>query len=247
MFIKDLFRSKLNTKKIAKKIYHIKITDSTNNQIYTMFQNEEIDIGDILISEKQINGKGRRGNKWFSSSGKNLTFSFILNSDSNNMNNKIPLISGISIIKAIKQLTNLECYLKWPNDIIHDNKKLGGILIESKKNKFIIGIGINVNEINFDKTIRDTACSLKTILNNTIERECLLAFIFNNFEKLLNEKNENIIKMWENKCNHLNKSVKFFQSNKLVTGKFLGLNINGEAKLKINDKYKAINSGVIYY
>ena len=247
MFFIPLFLSNLTTRRIAQKIEYIQTTGSTNETIYNMFKNGTIKEGNVLISEEQTRGKGRRGDKWFSSYGKNLTFSFIISNKNEDLIKKLPLITGISIVEAIKQLTRIDCNLKWPNDILYKAKKLGGVLIEQKKNQFIIGMGINVNEIEFNPSIKNEACSLQSILNYSTQREPLLAFIFNHFEKLLEEDIENITEKWEALCNHINKPIRFSDYSKIFEGEFLGLNKDGEAKIKFNQKEKIIQSGVINY
>ena len=235
----------MKTRKIARQIESIRTTESTNETIYNMFQNKEVKIGSALVAEEQTNGKGRRGNKWYSSPSKSLTFSLIIKDNIESLIKKLPLISGFAIIEAIKQLTKLDCQLKWPNDIVYKNKKLGGVLIEKKRDNFIVGIGLNVNDSDFDKSIEKEVCSIYSIINYPIQREPLLAFIFNNFEELLSKNMEEIIKKWEYLCNHMNSFVKFHYSKQIVEGKFVGLNGNGEAKININEIEKVFHSGVI--
>ena len=239
MFFTPLFLSNLKTKKIARRIEYLRTTSSTNDKIHSMFEKNILKSGDVLIAEEQTGGKGQRGNKWFSSSGKSLTFSFILK-DNNNL-----LISGIAIVQAINQIAKINCQLKWPNDIFFKSKKLGGVLIEKKKGHFIIGIGLNVNDSNFDESIKNKSCSIYSVINRPIQRELLLAFIFNNFEKLLNEDKIKITKKWELFCNHMNTFVKFHYSKNILEGKFIGLNKNGEAKIEVNDRARLFHSGVI--
>ena len=245
MFFVPLFLSNLNTKKIARKIEYIRTTGSTNKTIYDMWQNNEIHSGGALITDQQTEGKGRRENQWISSTNKSLTFSFILNDEDEVLNNKISLISGIAIIDGIKKIANLDCQLKWPNDIMYKNKKLGGILIEKKEGVFIVGIGINVNDLDFEESIQNKACSIYSITSRNTQREPLLAFIFNSFENLLTKNMSEIVKKWESVCNHINTFVKFHHSNQIIEAEFAGLNKDGKAKIKINNTEKIFHSGII--
>ena len=245
MFFIPLFSSNLVTKKIGHRIEYLRSVDSTNTEIYRMLQNNEIQPSDIILAETQTNGRGRRDNQWYSNPGESITCSMILEDNDSLLIKKLPLISGISIIKGIKQLTNIECDLKWPNDIIYNAKKLGGILIEKKGNYFIIGIGLNVNELTLEKSIKESTLSLRLILNRSIQREPLLAFILNHFENLLSQSLEAIIKEWESFCAHMHTSINFRQSNKLISAKFLGLNQYGEANIKIGTEKQVISSGAI--
>ena len=102
----------------------------------------------VIIAENQKNGRGRRNTNWLSLSEKSLTFSLGIQLDKSN-SNLIPLISSIAIYNAIYEICKINIGIKWPNDILCNEKKIAGILIESKlkemKMTFNIGIGINVN------------------------------------------------------------------------------------------------------
>ena len=244
MFKIPLFLSNLKTKKIAQKVAYMQSTNSTNTAIYEMLLNDEVKIKDVLIAEQQTHGKGRRGDKWLSSKDKSLTFSFIINSEELSIN-KLSLLIGISIIKGIQKAANIRCKLKWPNDIMYENKKLGGVLIEKKRTHYIIGVGLNVNDYIFDSSIKSRACSIYSITNNEISRELLLAEIFNSYEQIVNKDIAQIIKIWESFCNHMNTFVKFHHSKKIVNAKFSGLNKHGNAIMSINDNQEIFNSGII--
>ena len=244
MFFTPLFLSNLTTKKIARNIEYFRTLDSTNTEIFDMLKQNQAKSGDAIIADQQTAGRGRRGNTWISNPGESITCSIIIKDEDDSLVKKLPLISGIAIIKGIKQLTKLDCNLKWPNDILLDSKKIGGILIEKKDSHFIIGIGLNVNESELDKSIENST-SIRLELGRTVQREPLLAFIFNHFETLLGNNLSSIINEWESLCLHMDRMVKFHQSNQLMSVTFLGLNENGEANIQTDDGKKIINSGII--
>ena len=245
MFFIPLFLSNLKTQKIGQKIEYLKSTYSTNKTIFNLFESKKIQSGNILIADEQTAGKGRRGSHWLSSSGKSLTFSLLIKNNDNLLTKKLPLTCGIAIIKAIKKISQAGCSLKWPNDILYDSKKIAGVLIEQKKNHFIIGIGINVNGTKFDESIEKKASSLELILDYPIQREILLAQILNYLEKLLSNEMKDIIIEWESLCGHMNSLVKFHNSNDVINGQFIGLNQNGDAKIDLNGEEVIVNSGII--
>jgi len=245
MFLVPLFASNLSTNKIGHRIEYLKSVDSTNTEIYRMFQNHSIQFGDLVFAEQQISGRGRRNNIWYSKPGESITCSIILKNNASDLLQKLPLLTGISIIKGIKQLTDIECELKWPNDIVYNSKKIGGVLIENKGDCLIIGVGLNVNENELEESIQKTTLSLKLIINRSVQRELLLAFILNHFESLMNQSLKSIIKEWESSCAHMETSINFHQSGKLISAKFLGLNQHGEATMKIGAEKKTITSGII--
>ena len=245
MFSVASFLSNLNTQKIGQKIEYLKSVDSTNKNIFELFESQKMQSGNVLIADEQTAGRGRRGNHWFSCPEKSLTFSLLIENNNTLFNKKIPLICGIAIVRAIKKLSGVDCYLKWPNDVLHDSKKIAGVLIEQKKNHFIIGIGINVNDTKFHDSIAKTTSSLALILDYEIQRELLLAEILNYFEQLLFNNMQDIIIRWESFCNHINSFVKFHHSNDIISGQFIGLNQNGDAKIDINGEEMILNSGII--
>jgi len=127
---------------------------------------------------------------------------------------------------------------------MYNNKKLGGILIESKLNNnsyiFNVGIGLNVNENYFDfpKGIQNSSISLKEIKKHPIQREPLLASILNTLDMHIDNRDDNLlIKDWMSSCNHINKNVKFKYQDHLISGIFKLINNKGQAVISHNKKY----------
>ena len=246
MFSYEIFEKQLKSKKIKYKIHYIDSVDSTNQHAWELIK-KNIEIPAIVITKNQIKGKGQRENKWFSSKNKSLTFSIIINQNKK-YEELLSLKVAIAIIEGIKKNINIYCDLKWPNDIMANNKKIGGILIEQKEAKNVIGIGINVNESlkDINPIIENKTTSLKIISNLSIKLEMLLANILNEFELYYYQlENEKIIKKWEKYCCHINKNIKFHDNQQILKGKFLGIKNNGNAIININGEKHIINSGII--
>ena len=163
---------------IGKRIYDFELLNSTNEYIKNNinFLND----GDIVLAKEQTSGKGRFGNKWQSPAG-NLYFSFILKTKIDRSDVfKIHMRTSVTIINLLKKY-KIEARIKYPNDILVNNKKIAGILIESlgydKIENLIIGIGININQIDFIE-LKNKATSIKIINKiNTDTREVLNEFI----------------------------------------------------------------------
>ena len=240
-----IFVEHLKTHIIGSDIKIFNSLDSTNKAAWRMNLDSIIN-GTIIITSNQTNGVGRRDDKWFSSHNKSLTFSIVINKPNIIRNiSLLPLTIGVAIINAIQCYADINCQLKWPNDIMLAQKKLGGILIESKKNKFVIGVGININTDyeDFDKSIKDKAISLKMFKNKKIIVEIILAQILNEIEKKMMVKNNLIINEWMNNCMHVNKNIEYHDNKNVIKGCFSGITDNGEAVIKINNTKKIISSG----
>lgn len=169
---------------------HIKLDaiDSTNEFLKGLSGNKMVENFTVVSAENQTKGKGQMGSSWVSEPGKNLIMSVLVNNflfDKNRIFD-INILTAITIIEVLQIFEIPELSIKWPNDILSYNKKIGGILIENSfKNDgniiSIIGIGLNVNQLNFE--LLPKASSLALICNTTFNKEELL---FQIVEKLKN-------------------------------------------------------------
>ena len=180
----------LNTNFIGRNIIHFNSIESTNSIAKKLGDSDEAN-GSVVISEEQTNGRGRLGRSWVSPSHKGIWMSIILKPNLNPVDAvNLTQTAAASVVKAAEEL-GIKTLVKWPNDIVIDNKKVCGILTEmnaelTRINYVVVGMGINVNidKYEFPEDIKDTATSLKIQVNNPINRQELTARILNNFEKL---------------------------------------------------------------
>ena len=250
MIFSNLVDANLNTDFIGRNLEYYSRLASTNDEAWELIA-ENVPNGSLIITDNQFKGRGRFGNKWISAPSMGLTFSLILY-DLKNLH-KLPLIIGVSVCEALKEF-NFKLKLKWPNDIILNDKKIGGILCELKKinnvKTIVAGIGMNINEKadDFPDNIRKRAISLSMVSNKTFQRERVLAKILNHFEKnldLLKEKNPELFKKWESFCNHIDKEVTFHKNNINVVGRFLKISDRGSAIIEVNNKEIVFSSGIV--
>ena len=247
MFNHQVFNPILKTDFIGHNVQYFETLDSTNKKAWELIDTD-IKNGTIVITNNQINGQGRRGTQWFSSKQKSLTFSIILNNDYiKNYQSFLSLLSGVSCVKAIEKIYGMPCGLKWPNDIMLNNKKIGGILIEARQKYLVLGIGLNVNENNHDinSQIKKRSTSLKLYYKKNIEIELLLATILNEIECHLKANTKDIIKWWTNYCIHMNKEINFHNNKIIIKGNFKGINQNGEGIISVMGERKKIITGAV--
>ncbi len=138
-----------------------------------MLQQGDLPEGTVLITDHQTQGRGQRGNRWESGRGENLTFSLLLRPKFLAMRNQFQLSMAVAlgIASALQRWVGNSVQLKWPNDLMTDDRKLGGVLIENQSQgtqltTSIVGIGINVNQrvLPFAH-----ACSLIQVLGSPVE------------------------------------------------------------------------------
>jgi BirA family biotin operon repressor/biotin-[acetyl-CoA-carboxylase] ligase len=103
--------------------------------------------GIVLAAEVQTAGRGRLGRSWASAPGAGLTFSVLLRPEAVPVprHGWLPLLAGVAVAEAARETAAVGALLKWPNDVVADDRKLAGILAESRGRAVVIGIGINVS------------------------------------------------------------------------------------------------------
>lgn len=145
--------------KIGQKIIRLDTVDSTNNYTANLHFQGKIESGTVIMADEQTAGRGQRGAQWTSNAGENLLFSLFLEPDNLSVENQTILtqFASVSVTEILRKI-GISAQIKWPNDIFVDGKKIAGILIENNIGKgritsSIIGIGLNVNQLDFQKLL----------------------------------------------------------------------------------------------
>jgi BirA family transcriptional regulator, biotin operon repressor / biotin---[acetyl-CoA-carboxylase] ligase len=161
-------------------IIKLNAIDSTNSYIKKLANKTVLKSYTIVLAKDQTTGRGQIGTTWVSESGKNLTFSILINFDDLKIEHQFYLNMAVSlgVLESVKSNVKIALAVKWPNDILADKDKVAGILIENivkgtKIKQSVIGIGLNVNQKNFPKSIGN-ATSLKNISGINFDKESLL-------------------------------------------------------------------------
>lgn len=217
-----------------KKIYFDNI-DST--QSYAKDKAKQGIKNEIYIAKEQMNGIGRNGHTWFSNYG-GLYFSFITDSYSD----IYTITIGVAVHKALEELYGIKAKIKWPNDLIVNNKKIAGIICEKLNDLVVVGIGINTNfEEEKLEELSNIATTLKSTFNIEINNDILLDKIIENINKLIY--NKETISIFRENMAFVNKERFISQINQDAT--IRGVDDNGYLIVETeNGEYK-ISGGVI--
>jgi len=238
----------LSTNYIGKKIYYFPELKSTNIMAKekTLHRAEGIDESTLIIAEKQSAGKGRLGREWFSPAG-GIWLSVILYPQLlPSYISRITLVTAVAVVKAIKVCTQIESQIKWPNDILINEKKVCGILTEMSAeldmiNWVVVGIGINANidHQDFPEDIQENTISLKETLGKEISRVKLVQTFLQEFEKhyeiLKRREFFSILKEWKLYSHTLGRKIRIDMGEKIVTGEAVDINEEGALILKKGD------------
>ena len=166
------------------KITHFKNIDSTNSYLQNLLDKGEDVADNIVVTEFQTSGKGQGTNVWESEAGKNLLFSVGLDMSHLRAENQFLLTQmvSVSMINVLKDyLPEDSLFIKWPNDIYFNDKKIAGILIKNEIKGMmlgtsIIGIGLNVNQTTFSESLPNPI-SMKMITGENYDLDKLLSAI----------------------------------------------------------------------
>lgn len=238
----------LSTTYIGRKIYYFPELKSTNIMAKekASHKEEEINEGTVIISERQSAAKGRLGRNWFSPAG-GIWLSIILYPQlSPSYIPRITLMTAVAVVKAIERCTQIKAQIKWPNDILINNKKVCGILTEMSAeldliNWVVIGIGINVDikKQEFPEDIREKTTSLKEVLGKEISRVRLVQMFLKEFERyyelLKRREISSILKEWKFYSHTLGKKIKINIGEQVITGEAIDVNEEGGLVLKKED------------
>tara|TARA_Y100000590_G_scaffold470757_1_gene669531 strand:+ start:14061 stop:14810 length:750 start_codon:yes stop_codon:yes gene_type:complete len=206
----------------------------------------------LICSAQQTSGRGRLGNKWISNKG-NIFFSlrFVPKVDLKKFY-QIGILSCISIKKTLKKFGISNVSIKWPNDIIVENMKIGGVLTETffKNNYNYCTVGIGINFIN-SPTIKKYSTTYIKKYNSSINFEIFLTFlikmIINSYNKWNDSKYNNLIDEYKKSLIFFGKEVIINNNNNLIKGILIDVTKDGYLVLNSNNKKRIIQSGFIEF
>mgnify|MGYP005854140893 CR=1 FL=1 len=210
--------------------------------------------GTAVISEIQRKGRGRKGREWFSPKG-GVWMSVILRPKVDpSQAAPITLIAGLAVAKTLSKLYNLECRLKWPNDVLINEKKVCGVLTEisaemGRINYIVTGIGINANiDIDsFPGGFRNSATSLKNELNRDILRDELVKRLLEEFEELYKifqkQGFSELKEEWKKSASTIGRKVRIITDSRATEGIARDIGENGELFVEAQGSMEKIISG----
>lgn len=184
-------KSRMKTSWAGRELVFLPETDSTNIQAKLLAE-KGAPHGQLVVSDMQTGGRGRRGRQWKSPAGSNIYFSLMLRPDLEpNRASMLTLVMAMALAKGIEKNLNgsVKPEIKWPNDILIQGKKACGILTEMSLSVeqdsisyVVVGVGVNVLEQSFPEEIADKAISIATAAGKKPSRSMLLADIMEAFE-----------------------------------------------------------------
>lgn len=224
---------------------------STNSYVQELLsKSTPLDDGSVIMAVEQVAGRGQMGNFWEAESGKNLTFSILYKPDSLAIEDQFYLSMAISlgICDFLEKHIDHEFLIKWPNDIYYKQRKIAGILIENslqgdKIRNSVIGIGLNVNQIQF-KSDAPNPISMSQITNIEYDLQeilfNLLSFIEYYYLALKSNKTEYLKERYLTKLLYYGEYHPYKTKEGIIDAKIIDIGPYGKLCLESN-------AGIKYY
>ena len=219
--------------------------DSTNNYLKKIILNEGINDYTVVTAKFQTQGKGQLGTEWESEHSKNLICSVYKKEINIKVQDQfvISALVSLALIKTLRKVNLSNMHIKWPNDIMSDNKKICGILIENivKENYIkdaVIGIGLNVNQTIFNNL--PNAASIKNLIGTTCSIDEILKDLVKNVKYYFNELDKSsinsIFEKYEDALFRINKPSTFKNSKgEIFSGYIKGVSRLGKLSVMLED------------
>ena len=219
--------------------------DSTNTYLKKIISDKDVRDSTIVTAKFQTKGRGQTGSNWESEDSKNLICSIYKKDLGVKVKDQfiISMLVSLALIKTLKKNNLPNLSIKWPNDIMSDNKKICGILVENivKQNYIkysVIGIGLNVNQTIFDNL--PNASSIKNITGTTHNKDEILEELADNinkfFERIDKFNSEMIFKKYVELLYRINIPSTFKNSKgENFTGLIIGVTKLGKLNIMLED------------
>ena len=226
-------------------VHYQPVMSSTNEWILQNIPN--LNKGDLCLTEYQTAGRGRRGRQWLSPFAGQMIFSFYWTFDPRKSIEGLSLVIGL----AIAEVLNVQ--VKWPNDILFDGRKLGGILVEIANHKngllnLVIGVGINVS-LPTQTEISQPYAQLSE-MDPDIDRQTLfptlIQHLYVRLERFEKEGiNAEFQQAWQNHNAFFNSEVNVITEQRVISGIEQGIDERGYLKVLCGDEVKMFNGGEV--
>jgi BirA family biotin operon repressor/biotin-[acetyl-CoA-carboxylase] ligase len=214
--------------------------------------------GTVVIADSQKDGAGRRGRHFFSPPGVGIYMSYIILVPKGAQHIELlTSAAGLAVSNAIDEIAGIRTKIKWPNDIMHNEKKLCGILTKLTADTLhniithaIIGIGINVNQADgdFPDELKDTASSLRIASGRECDRAALSAKVITELDNILrNIKSKQLIKELCEKSCTIGREVELTTQGKSIRGFALGIDSKGGLIVSSAEKKLVVTAGEVIH
>ncbi len=243
----------LSTRDLGRTLHHYESLESTNAKAFELAQEGGFH-GEVIVTEHQTQGKGRRGRAWASPAGKNLAMSVILRPEiAPSRAPELTLVAAVALVETLKD-SNVDARIKWPNDVQINGKKVAGILTElsadvERVHFVIVGVGVNLNSelADFPPEVAELATSVSLNRPSPVHRALFMAALLGKledwFEIWSDQGFEPVRAAWKNASSMLGQEVLVRADAKELRGVAEDIDASGALLLRVGDTLERVLSG----
>lgn len=227
----------------------VESVDSTMDYIKKCVNDEKFN--HIVIAGEQIAGRGRNGKEFVSTKDTGIYMSLLIKPNfSHEELMKVSTIASTAVYSALKELYDIELELKWVNDLILDDRKVGGILCETsisadnKLDYLTIGLGLNTKKIEFPAKLAELATSIENIRNVQIDESLLLVKIVEYLDKYLAD-DSNYLEIYKKASNIIGKEIDVHINNETFSAVAILINKYGHLLVDKSGEMIPLTSGEV--
>ncbi len=229
---------------IGNKLHYFDTISSTNDYAKTLLY--EAPEGTVVLADEQTDARGRHGTSWYSPPG-GLWMSVLLQPEKTTL---LSIAAGVAVCSSLHTF-GITPGLKWPNDIIMNRKKIGGILTEIIDDNVIVGIGVNLNIRSFPQDLRDIASSVFLQTKKHLDKKMVFDLVCREFDEyygmLKQNQDRDILSKWRDYTVLLGQQVTIQTGDLTVAGKVLDIGTNGALIVMRSDgQIEHVSSGVCH-
>lgn len=204
--------------------------------------------GSVVVAERQTAGRGRMGRSWFSEPGASLTFSLLWRFPPGTLPHGLSLAVGVALAEALEAAGVAGLALKWPNDLLLDNRKLAGVLVElvpGTPSAAVIGIGVNLR---LPDSLPAEVRALAAAIDADVSPNALLAQLLASLHAVLSAFGDGGLKAlrerWLARCAHIDRAVTILSEfAPPLTGRCIDIDIDGALQVDSGVRIERIVSG----
>ena len=216
--------------------------------------------GLVVVAEHQMSGRGRLDRVWVTPPRAALTFSVLLTPGRVPTARWpwLPLLVGIAVSEGVRRVAGVDCVLKWPNDVLVDDQKLAGILVERVERgnaaAAVVGVGLNVSSTREELPV-PTATSLALQGASTLDRSVILREVLRAFEALyvqwqaeLGDASRGLLESYVRRCSTLGRQVRVdLPTGERVHGEAAAIDVDGRLRVRTRSGLRVLGAGDVVH
>jgi len=203
---------------------------------------------DVVLADLQTEGRGRFGRRWYGERSSSLHCSMVVSTGAAHM---LPVAAALAAAEAVQHVGLSEVGIKWPNDLVFDGRKLGGVLIESiNPRTFVVGVGINVGRLVFPDDIAPGATTVSNATGVEVPRMRVLSALIRRMDERVAELDDagmrsNVLAAYRSRLAGVGRPVEFrhVDGSAAVQGTLEGVDDDGALLLRTNDALLRFHAG----